>query len=143
MKDELKGLKHADLSDYLSPAAELIEEARAGRMFLLVDDEDRENEGDLVIPAQFATPDAINFMARHARGLICLAMTRHRVEKLGLPLMAQANGTRHQTAFTVSIEAREGVTTGISAYDRAIRLRWRPIRKAAGMTSPRRVTCFR
>ena len=80
---------------------------------------DRENEGDLVIPAQFATPDAINFMARHARGLICLALTRHRVEQLGLPLMAQANGTRHQTAFTVSIEAREGVTTGISAYDRA------------------------
>ena len=88
-------------------------------MFILVDDEDRENEGDLVIPAQFATPDAINFMAKHARGLICLAMTRHRVEQLGLPLMAQANGTRHQTAFTVSIEAREGVTTGISAADRS------------------------
>ena len=88
-------------------------------MFILVDDEDRENEGDLVIPAQFATPDAINFMAKHARGLICLALTRHRVEQLGLPLMAQANGTRHQTAFTVSIEAREGVTTGISAADRA------------------------
>ena len=112
-------LKHADLADYLSPAADLIEEARAGRMFLLVDDEDRENEGDLVIPAQFATPDAINFMARYARGLICLAMTRQRVEQLGLPLMARANGTRHQTAFTVSIEAREGVTTGISAHDRA------------------------
>jgi 3,4-dihydroxy 2-butanone 4-phosphate synthase / GTP cyclohydrolase II len=112
-------LKRADLSDYLSSAAELIEEARAGRMFMLVDDEDRENEGDLVIPAQFATPDAINFMARYARGLICLAMTRHRVEELGLPLMAQANSTRHQTAFTVSIEAREGVTTGISAHDRA------------------------
>ncbi len=88
-------------------------------MFILVDDEDRENEGDLVIPAQFATPDAINFMARHARGLICLAMTRQRVEQLGLPLMTQANGTRHQTAFTVSIEAQEGVTTGISAPDRA------------------------
>jgi 3,4-dihydroxy 2-butanone 4-phosphate synthase/GTP cyclohydrolase II len=115
----MQDLKRATLSDYMSSAAELIEEARAGRMFILVDDEDRENEGDLVIPAQFATPDAINFMARHARGLICLAMTRHRVEQLGLPLMAQANGTRHQTAFTVSIEAREGVTTGISAYDRA------------------------
>jgi 3,4-dihydroxy 2-butanone 4-phosphate synthase/GTP cyclohydrolase II len=115
----MQDLKHAELSDYLSPAADLIEEARAGRMFLLVDDEDRENEGDLVIPAQFATPDAINFMARHARGLICLAMTRHRVEQLGLPLMAQANGTRHQTAFTVSIEARDGITTGISAHDRA------------------------
>ena len=112
-------LKQASLHDYITGAAEIIEEARAGRMFILVDDEDRENEGDLVIPAQFATPDAINFMARHARGLICLALTRHRVEALGLPLMAQANGTRHQTAFTVSIEAREGVTTGISAYDRA------------------------
>ncbi|MBV8915994.1 MAG: 3,4-dihydroxy-2-butanone-4-phosphate synthase [Acetobacteraceae bacterium] len=112
-------MKQALLSDYLSSAAELIEEARAGRMFILVDDEDRENEGDLVIPAQFATPDAINFMARYARGLICLAMTRHRVEQLGLPLMSPSNGTRHQTAFTVSIEARDGVTTGISAHDRA------------------------
>ncbi len=108
-----------ELSKYISSAEELIEEARNGRMFILVDDEDRENEGDLVVPAQFATPDAINFMARHARGLICLAMTRARVEKLGLPLMSQQNGTRHQTAFTVSIEAREGVTTGISAADRA------------------------
>ena len=109
----------ADLSQYLSSAEDLIEEARNGRMFILVDDEDRENEGDLIVPAQFATPDAINFMARHARGLICLAMTQQRVEKLGLPLMSQQNGTRHQTAFTVSIEAREGVTTGISAADRA------------------------
>jgi 3,4-dihydroxy 2-butanone 4-phosphate synthase/GTP cyclohydrolase II len=106
-------------SEFLSPAEELLEEARRGRMFILVDDEDRENEGDLVIPAQFATPDAINFMARYARGLICLAMARQRVEQLGLPLMAQSNGTRHQTAFTVSIEARDGVTTGISAADRA------------------------
>jgi 3,4-dihydroxy 2-butanone 4-phosphate synthase / GTP cyclohydrolase II len=107
------------LHDYLSSTDELIEEARNGRPFILVDDEDRENEGDLVIPAQFATPDVINFMARHCRGLICLALTRHRVEQLGLPLMSQANGTRHQTAFTVSIEARHGVTTGISAHDRA------------------------
>ena len=106
-------------ADFISPTEELLEEARRGRMFILVDDEDRENEGDLVIPAQFATPDAINFMARFARGLICLAMTRHRVEQLGLPLMAQSNGTRHQTNFTVSIEARDGVTTGISAADRA------------------------
>ena len=106
-------------AEFLSPTEELLEEARRGRMFILVDDEDRENEGDLVIPAQFATPDAVNFMARHARGLICLAMTKQRVEALGLPLMAQSNGTRHQTAFTVSIEAREGVTTGISAADRA------------------------
>jgi 3,4-dihydroxy 2-butanone 4-phosphate synthase/GTP cyclohydrolase II len=112
-------LATAELSKYLSSAEELIEEARNGRMFILVDDEDRENEGDLVVPAQFATPDAINFMARHARGLICLALTRHRVDRLGLPLMSQQNGTRHQTAFTVSIEAREGVTTGISAADRA------------------------
>ncbi|GGG25907.1 3,4-dihydroxy-2-butanone-4-phosphate synthase [Caldovatus sediminis] len=109
----------ASLHDFVAPTEELIEEARRGRMFILVDDEDRENEGDLVIPAQFATPDAINFMAKHARGLVCLALTRSRVEQLGLPLMAQANGTRHQTAFTVSIEARDGVTTGISAHDRA------------------------
>ncbi len=107
------------LHDYLAPAQELIEEARAGRMFIVVDNEDRENEGDLVIPAQFATAEAVNFMARHARGLICLAMGSQRVERLGLPLMSQSNGTRHQTAFTVSIEAREGVTTGISAQDRA------------------------
>jgi len=107
------------LHDYLSSTDELIEEARNGRPFVLVDDEDRENEGDLVIPAQFATPDVINFMARYCRGLICLAMTRHRVEQLGLPLMSQANGSRHQTAFTVSIEAKTGITTGISAHDRA------------------------
>ncbi|WP_043363858.1 3,4-dihydroxy-2-butanone-4-phosphate synthase [Belnapia sp. F-4-1] len=111
--------KTVNFADFISPTEELIEEARRGRMFILVDDEDRENEGDLVIPAQFATPDAINFMARFARGLICLAMDRRRVEQLGLPLMAQANGTRHATAFTVSIEAKEGVTTGISAADRA------------------------
>ena len=106
-------------AEFISPTEELLEEARRGRMFILVDDEDRENEGDLVIPAQFATPDAINFMARYARRLICLSMTRARVDQLGLPLMAQSNGTRHQTAFTVSIEARDGVTTGISAADRA------------------------
>ncbi len=113
-------MKSATLSDYLCSAEELIEEARAGRMFVLVDDEDRENEGDLVIPAQFATPDAINFMARHARGLICLALTPARIEQLGLPLMRQSNSSRHHTAFTVSIEARDGVTTGISAADRAL-----------------------
>src|SRR5579883_820038 len=106
-------------SEVKAAAEDIIEEARKGRMFILVDDEDRENEGDLVIPAQCATPEAINFMAKHARGLICLALTRERVEQLGLKLMAQNNGTRHQTAFTVSIEAREGVTTGISAADRA------------------------
>ncbi len=106
-------------SKALSSIDEILEDARNGRMFILVDDEDRENEGDLVIPAQMATPDAVNFMARYGRGLICLALTSERVEQLDLPLMAQANGTRHQTAFTVSIEAREGVSTGISAADRA------------------------
>ncbi|MGH7108427.1 MAG: 3,4-dihydroxy-2-butanone-4-phosphate synthase, partial [Acetobacteraceae bacterium] len=112
-------MKTATLTEYLSSSEELIEEARAGRMFILVDEEHRENEGDLVIPAQFATPEAVNFMARHARGLICLALTRTRVEQLGLPLMSASNRSRLQTAFTVSIEAREGVTTGISAADRA------------------------
>ena len=98
---------------------EIIDEARNGRMYILVDDEDRENEGDLIIPAQMATPDAINFMATHGRGLICLALTKQRVETLGLDLMSRKNRTRHATAFTVAIEAREGVTTGISAADRA------------------------
>ena len=112
---EFTRLRHG----FLSSPEELIDEARNGRMFILVDDEDRENEGDLVIPAQMATPDAINFMARYGRGLICLAMTKDRVDALGLELMSRANGTRHETAFTVSIEAKEGVTTGISAADRA------------------------
>src|SRR5215207_7831027 len=103
----------------LVPIEEIIDEARNGRMFILVDDEDRENEGDLVVPAQMATPDKINFMATHGRGLICLAMAKSRVDQLGLELMSRANGTRHETAFTTSIEAREGVTTGISAADRA------------------------
>jgi 3,4-dihydroxy 2-butanone 4-phosphate synthase/GTP cyclohydrolase II len=105
--------------EVISPIEDVIEEARNGRMFILVDDEDRENEGDLVIPAQMATPAVINFMAKHGRGLICLALTRQRVEQLGLPLMPQQNASRLRTAFTVSIEAREGVTTGISAPDRA------------------------
>ena len=112
---ELARLPHA----FLSSPEEILDEARNGRMFILVDDEDRENEGDLVIPAQMATPDAINFMAKHGRGLICLALTKTRVEQLGLQLMSRHNGTRHETAFTVSIEARDGVTTGISAADRA------------------------
>lgn len=106
-------------STALSPIEDILEDARNGRMFILVDDEDRENEGDLVIPAQMATPEAINFMAKYGRGLICLSMTQERISQLGLPLMSQMNGTRHQTAFTVSIEARDGVTTGISAADRA------------------------
>jgi 3,4-dihydroxy 2-butanone 4-phosphate synthase / GTP cyclohydrolase II len=103
----------------LVPIEEIIDEARNGRMFILVDDEDRENEGDLVIPAQMATPAAVNFMATHGRGLICLTLTSERCEQLGLEMMSRNNGTRHETAFTVSIEAREGVTTGISAADRA------------------------
>ncbi len=103
----------------LSSIEEIIEEARNGRMFILVDDEDRENEGDLVIPAQMATPEAINFMAKHGRGLICLALQGEQVKRLGLELMPQKNASRFGTAFTVSIEAREGVTTGISASDRA------------------------
>jgi 3,4-dihydroxy 2-butanone 4-phosphate synthase/GTP cyclohydrolase II len=112
-------LFEGDETPALVPIEEIIEEARNGRMFILVDDEDRENEGDLVIPAQMATPDAINFMATHGRGLICLTLTRTRCEQLGLELMSRNNGTRHETAFTVSIEARDGVTTGISAGDRA------------------------
>lgn len=108
-----------DLKRYLASSEEIIEEARKGRMVILVDEEDRENEGDLYIPADMADANAINFMARYGRGLICLALTRQRIEQLGLPLMAQHNASRHQTAFTVSIEAREGVTTGISAADRA------------------------
>ncbi len=106
-------------ADFLSSVEEVIEEARNGRMFVLVDDENRENEGDLVIPAQMATPEAINFMARYGRGLICLSLTVARVNELGLPLMARHTESRHQTAFTVSIEAKEGVSTGISVADRA------------------------
>ena len=106
-------------TSFLSPIEEIIEDARNGRMIILVDDEKRENEGDLVIPAQMATPEAINFMATHGRGLICLSLTRERIEQLGLPLMAKHNESRHQTAFTVSIEAKEGVSTGISVADRA------------------------
>jgi 3,4-dihydroxy 2-butanone 4-phosphate synthase/GTP cyclohydrolase II len=117
-QSELLDRGAADIA-FLSSVEEIVEEARNGRITILVDDEDRENEGDLYIPAQMATPAAINFMARYGRGLICLALTRERVEQLGLPLMARENGTRHQTAFTVSIEAREGVTTGISASDRS------------------------
>lgn len=103
----------------LSSIEDIIDDARNGRMFILVDDQERENEGDLVIPGQMATPDAINFMAKFGRGLICLALTTERLRKLELPQMLQRNHSRHETAFTVSIEALEGVTTGISASDRA------------------------
>ena len=113
------GIVENNYRDVISSVEEIIEDARNGRMFVLIDHEDRENEGDLVIPAQMATPDAINFMATHGRGLICLALTSERVDQLGLELMSTNNSSRHETAFTISIEAREGVTTGISAHDRA------------------------
>jgi 3,4-dihydroxy 2-butanone 4-phosphate synthase / GTP cyclohydrolase II len=103
----------------LSPIEEVIEDARNGRMFILVDAEERENEGDLVVPAQMATPDAINFMTKHGRGLVCLSLNADRAKQLHLELMSRSNRARHSTAFTVSIEAREGVSTGISAHDRA------------------------
>ncbi|WP_187429613.1 Riboflavin biosynthesis protein RibBA [Roseobacter fucihabitans] len=120
MSFETPGPVETDLSARISPTSQIIEDARAGRMFILVDHEDRENEGDLVIPAQFADADAINFMATHGRGLICMPLTAERIETLGLPMMAVNNSSRHETAFTVSIEAREGVSTGISAADRAL-----------------------
>ena len=116
---ETPGAVERDLAEVISPIEQIIDDARNGRMFVLVDHEDRENEGDLVIPAQMATPEAINFMARYGRGLICLAMTSDRADALGLQLMSSYNSSRHETAFTISIEAREGVTTGISAHDRA------------------------
>ncbi len=114
------GPLEASLKDAIAPTSEIIAAARAGEMFILVDHEDRENEGDLVIAAEFADAQAINFMATHGRGLICLPMTSERIDRLGLPMMATNNSSRHETAFTVSIEAREGVTTGISAGDRAL-----------------------
>jgi len=107
------------VSSAISPIEDIIEDARNGRPYILVDAEDRENEGDVIIPAQFATPDQINFMAKHARGLICLSITAERARQLRLPPMSTDNQSGHGTAFTVSIEAREGVTTGISAHDRA------------------------
>src|SRR6056297_2700963 len=116
---EKPGPVEADLRDAIAPTEEIIAEARAARMFILVDHEDRENEGDLVIAAGVATPEAVNFMATHGRGLICLPMTAERIAQLGLPMMSVNNSSRMETAFTVSIEAREGVTTGISAADRA------------------------
>src|SRR5215475_10461131 len=115
----LEKLIQKGTAEILVGPEEIINEARNGRMFILVDDEDRENEGDLVIPAQMATPDAVNFMARHGRGLICLALTKERADQLGLEPMTRTNRSRNETAFTVSIEAREGITTGISAADRA------------------------
>ncbi len=105
--------------NYLSPIKDIIKDAKKGKMFILVDDKDRENEGDLVIPGSKCNSKNINFMATHGRGLICLALTRNKVEQLNLPLMSSLNKARMQTAFTISIEAKKGITTGISAFDRA------------------------
>ncbi|MDN5785585.1 3,4-dihydroxy-2-butanone-4-phosphate synthase [Pseudorhodobacter sp.] len=113
-------MTETDFSDAISSIEEIIEDARNGRMFILVDHEDRENEGDLVIPAQMCTAAHVNFMATHGRGLICLTLTENRIDALGLTLMSPKNSSRHETAFTTSIEAREGVTTGISAADRSL-----------------------
>jgi 3,4-dihydroxy 2-butanone 4-phosphate synthase/GTP cyclohydrolase II len=119
VKEGLKTVSYAEGKGFLSPIAEIIEDLRNGRMIILVDAEDRENEGDLVVAAQMATPDSINFMAKHGRGLVCLSLTPQRAEQLRLEYMARKNESRTRTAFTVSIEAREGIATGISAHDRA------------------------
>src|SRR5476651_2869606 len=102
----------------IAPTQQLIDEIRRGRMIVLADEEDRENEGDLVLAADFVTPEAINFMITHARGLVCLTLTEERCDELNLSMMTSRNGTAYGTNFTVSIEAAEGVTTGISAADR-------------------------
>ena len=102
-----------------SPINEILKDAKKGKMFILVDDKDRENEGDLIIPGSKCTSKSINFMAKHGRGLICLALSKNQIDKLKLPLMSRTNKSRMQTAFTVSIEAKKGISTGISAYDRA------------------------
>ena len=122
----------------ISPLQDIIEDMRAGRMVILVDEEDRENEGDLVLAADHVTPESINFMARFGRGLICLTLTRERCEHLNLPPMVARNGTVHSTAFTVSIEAAQGVTTGISAADRArtVQVAVAPNAKAADLVQP-------
>ena len=119
MNEGLSRAVYAEGKGFLSPIEEILDDLRNGRMIILVDAEDRENEGDLVIPAQMATPDAINFMAKHGRGLICLSLTQQRAGQLRLEYMTRQNEARNRTAFTVSIEAREGIATGISAHDRA------------------------
>jgi 3,4-dihydroxy 2-butanone 4-phosphate synthase / GTP cyclohydrolase II len=135
MKDDVRKY---DFSAAISPIEEIVEEARNGRMYILVDAEDRENEGDLIIPAQFATPAQVNFMAKHGRGLICLSLTRDRARVLQLDMMARENRESMTTAFTVSIEAKEGVTTGISAHDRAhtIAVAIDPTKAADDIVSP-------
>ncbi len=119
MTQELGSIAFAEGRGCLSAVPEILEDLRNGRMVVLVDAEERENEGDLIVPAQMATPDAINFMAKHGRGLICLALTQARADELGLESMVRRNASRNRTAFTQSIEAREGISTGISAHDRA------------------------
>jgi 3,4-dihydroxy 2-butanone 4-phosphate synthase / GTP cyclohydrolase II len=138
VKDTLKRIEYAEGQGFLSATDEIVEDLRNGRMIILVDAEDRENEGDLVIPAQMATPDAINFMAKHGRGLICLSVTEKRAEDLRLESMVRTNASRTGTAFTVSIEAREGISTGISAHDRAhtIRTAIDPAKGATDIVSP-------
>jgi 3,4-dihydroxy 2-butanone 4-phosphate synthase / GTP cyclohydrolase II len=124
--------------DYIARIEDVIEDARNGKMFILMDADDRENEGDLVIPAQMCTPQSVNFMAKNGRGLICLALTQERADALRIPMMTQANGTPNQTAFTISIEAKEGISTGISAHDRAhtISVAIDPTKSASDITSP-------
>ena len=121
-----------------SSIPELLEEIRAGRMVVIVDDEDRENEGDLIMAAELVRPQDINFMVTHARGLVCLSLIRERCQQLGLPPMVRDNTSSHGTNFTVSIEAAEGVTTGISAYDRAhtVRTAVRPDASAEDLSQP-------
>jgi 3,4-dihydroxy 2-butanone 4-phosphate synthase / GTP cyclohydrolase II len=138
VKDGLKIVEYSAGKGFISPIEEIIESLRNGRMIILVDAEDRENEGDLVIPAQMATPEAINFMAKYGRGLICLSLTEGRAEQLRLEYMSRKNEARHRTAFTVSIEAREGIATGISAHDRArtIATAIDPTRDHADIVSP-------
>ena len=119
MNKGVKRVEYTEGTGFLSPIDEILEDLRNGRMIILVDAEDRENEGDLVVSAQMATPDAINFMAKHGRGLVCLSLTAQRASQLRLEYMARQNEARNRTAFTVSIEAREGIATGISAHDRA------------------------
>ena len=122
----------------LSSIKEIINDAKKGKMFILVDDKNRENEGDLIIPASKCDSKKINFMATHGRGLICLALTKKQVDKLSLPLMSYVNKARMQTAFTVSIESKKGITTGISAFDRAktIKVAINPKSKKKDIVSP-------
>lgn len=128
----------SDAAALVSPIEDIIEEARNGRVAVLVDHEERENEGDLFVPAQMATPEVINFMATHGRGLICLALTPDRIEALGLKTISPRNRSRIDTAFADSIEAREGITTGISVYDRArtVAVAIDPARSADDISSP-------